>query len=95
MARPKLYNTPEEKLAARRATSKKHYDKSDISICPQCTLSSTPFHFYRNRVKICRRSRRAYKKKLKAVRKNPPRRVEPAIGSDSTEPDVNSEVEVG
>ena len=93
MARPKLYNTPEEKLAARRATSKKHYDKSDISICPQCTLSSTPFHFYRNRVKICRRSRRAYKKKLKAFRKNPPARIDPAIDSDSTT--EHSEADVG
>ena len=95
MARPKLYNTLEEKSAARRATSKKYYDKSDIYDCPLSTQSSLPCHSFRNRVQICRRSRRAYKKKLKAVRKNPPRRVEPAIGSDSTEPDVNSEVEVG
>jgi hypothetical protein len=95
MARQKLYNTLEEKSAARRATSKKYYDKSDIYDCPLCTQSSLPCHLLRNRVQICRRSRRAYKKKLKAVRKNPPCRVEQAIGSDSAETDVNSEAEVG
>lgn len=92
MARQKLYNTAEEKLAARRATAKKHYDKSDISIWIPCTQTSTPIHLLRNRIQICRRSRRAYKKKLKAVRKNPLRRIEPAI---ETESDVDSEDDVG
>ena len=48
----------------------------------------------RNRVQICRRSRRAYQKKLKDIRKNRPRRIEPAIDSDpATEPDVDCEAD--
>lgn len=89
MGRPRLYNTPEEKLSAKRVNSKIYYEKWvylslwDILQCGPYPLLTPRV---RNKKQICRRSRRRYRKKAEEEQKQKPSKPEKSQAVDLAPP---------
>jgi len=64
MGRPRLYHSPEEKAAANRTKSKRHYDRYGISQ----TDADAYLIIYRDKSEINSRRRKVYRKQKKQAR---------------------------